>query len=317
MVARTSTAAMNNTISKQLMAAQLKYNNAQNEILTTRKINKPSDDPSAASRIAITKKQLNDYNMYSRSINSANLQINSMENALAQTNSQMERAAELVTQAASETTSASSAQAIKSELQELMKSILMLANSQVDGQYIFSGANTETPAYTIDNDGNVTYQGSADTADGTTRQLEIYDGTYVPLNQAGDSIFGSFKIELNEDGDEVITASGIFGVIGKAIHAMETATYSTDDIRAQIDEIKTQVTNISAVRAQFGSYSQRIEMTQNTVDENKIVAEDRRSQLQDVDLVEAISNLTYQDYILQASMKVGTNMLSHSLLDYI
>ena len=77
MVARTSTMAMNNRISSQLLTSQLKYNNAQNQILTGKKITKASDDPAASSKIAITKKQLNEYNMYSRSITSANLQINS------------------------------------------------------------------------------------------------------------------------------------------------------------------------------------------------------------------------------------------------
>lgn len=328
MLARTSSLAMNNSISTRLLGAQTKYNDLQNQILSGYKIQKASDDPASASKIAIAKKQLNEYTMYSRSITSANLQINSMESALSQTTTKVERAAELVTQASSETNSIDSITPIKSELQELMKTIVMLANSQVDGQYIFSGANTTTPAYVIDDDGNVTYQGSSAAKDGTVRQLEISDGVYVPLNQSGDTIFGEYRVETDGSGNETVIATGLFGTIGKAIAAMNGVLSDPSDptsevvpdysaIRAQIDEVAAEVNNISTVRAQFGSYAQRIEMTKNSIEENEILVEDRRSQLQDVDLLKAISDLTYQDYVLQASMKISTGMLGTSLLNYL
>ena len=62
-------------------------------------------------------------------------------------------AADLVTQASSETNNIESITPIKMEMEELLKTVVMLANTQVDGQYIYSGANTTTPAYTIDENG--------------------------------------------------------------------------------------------------------------------------------------------------------------------
>ena len=90
-----------------------------------------------------------------------------------------------------------------------------------------------------------------------------------------------------------------------------------DTIREQIDVIKNEINEVSTVRAQFGSYAQRIEMTQNSIDENKIIAEERRAGLQDIDIVEALSQLAQQQYALQASMQITSQMLSNSLLNYM
>ena len=105
MITRTSSLSMNNAISGRLMKSQMQYNELQNQILSGLKITKASTDPASASKIAVAKRQLSEYTMYSRSITSANLQINSMESALAQTTDKVERASELVTQAANESNS--------------------------------------------------------------------------------------------------------------------------------------------------------------------------------------------------------------------
>jgi flagellin-like hook-associated protein FlgL len=223
----------------------------QNQILTNTKIGKASDDPAAASKIALTKSQLSEYTMYSRSITSANLQLNSMESSLAQVTSRMQRANELITEASNEISNLESIKPLKSELEEILKTIVTLSNAQVDGQYIFSGANTTTPAYKIDDNGNIIYQGSNPTTDGTTRQLEISDGVYVPLNQAGNSIFGEYKVTQDAAGNDVVTATGIIGAIQTAINAMEGVPKDPTDpaselvvdyatIRDQIDVIKNE-----------------------------------------------------------------------------
>ena len=328
MIARTSTLSMNKLVTNQLLSVQNKYNTLQQQILTNTKVSKASDDPAAASKIALTKSQLNEYTMYSRSITSANLQLNSMESSLAQVTSRMQRANELITEASNEISTLESIKPIKSELEELLKTIVTLSNAQVDGQYIFSGANTTTPAYKMDDNGNVIYQGSNTNANGTTRKLEISDGVYVPLNQAGDNIFGQYKVTKDGAGNDVVTSSGIIGSLKTAIKAMEGVpkdptdptselVVDYDTIREQIDVIKNEINEVSTVRAQFGSYAQRIEMTQNSIDENKIIAEERRAGLQDIDIVEALSQLAQQQYALQASMQITSQMLSNSLLNYM
>jgi flagellin-like hook-associated protein FlgL len=91
------------------------------------------------------------------------------------------------------------------EVDGLLEDLVRIANSNPQGQYIFAGLRTDTPAYAVTRDANnritnVTYQGSAE-----TRQTEIDNGVYVQANVPGSdpaatqSVFQSAEVDLFED----------------------------------------------------------------------------------------------------------------------
>ena len=334
---RISTTAMNNSMINHLMRNQNTYLDIQNQILTNKKVNKPSDNPVDAKRILGISNQLYEYDMFARSITNATMQVNTLECTLDQTTEKLERAAELLMSASNETNTEETIRPIKNEMQAILDMIVSCANTMIDGQYIYSGANTETAAYAVDGI-NIKYQGSDADTPNSYRKMEIADGTYVNLNEPGINLFGEYYEEevvdengdpvLDDDGNQVIKihSSGIIGTLMTSIRAMEGISADGSDsgevvdfasVRDQIDVLKTQVTNLLETRAEFGTYGQKLEMAQSTIDENTLTLTEQRSNLQDVDLIQALSDLTYQDYVLQSSMKIGTTMLNNSLLDYI
>ena len=89
-----------------------------------------------------------------------------------------------------------------------------LANTEYNDNYIFSGANTKTLTYTMDENGNIIYNGTPQSNPDYVRQTEVADGVFEVINTTGDKIFGWYNdgqaqteegknIFLDKDGKEV------------------------------------------------------------------------------------------------------------------
>ena len=91
-----------------------------------------------------------------------------------------------------------------------------LANTEYNDNYIFSGANTKTLTYTInETTGEIEYHGTPHSNPDYIRQTEVADGVFETINTTGDKVFGWYKngqaqtengelIFLDADGKEVI-----------------------------------------------------------------------------------------------------------------
>ena len=75
--------------------------------------------------------------------------------------------------------------------------------------------------------------------------------------------------------------------------------------------------NISETRSQIGARLNTIESTENLHAELKLVAQEVRSKLSDVDYAEAISQLQMQSFVLEASQQSYVKVSGLSLFDFI
>lgn len=76
-------------------------------------------------------------------------------------------------------------QALASELEELQKHMLDLMNSRDDaGEYLFSGSQSNTPAFALDSSGQYQYQG-----DSVQRSTQVSQTVKIASNDPGDALF--------------------------------------------------------------------------------------------------------------------------------
>ena|GEM_PF-6064746 len=112
------------------------------EIASGHRVNQPSDDPSALVQIVGYKTQLSDITGYQNDITSAKAPLESLDTSLSTLNNTLERANELAITSGSGTPDASSNQAMAEEVQQLYSTAVSIANTNVGGQYIFAGDNS-------------------------------------------------------------------------------------------------------------------------------------------------------------------------------
>lgn len=157
----------------------------QQQISTGKKVNKPSDDPVAAARILKLDQELRRVETYGRNANLADNRLKQEESALASSVDIIQRVRELTVQAGSGTLSPNDRESIAAELRERLGQLANIVNTRdASGEYIFSGFQGQTPAFTRDGAGDWTYQG-----DEGQRVLEIDDGVTVPISDHGKGIF--------------------------------------------------------------------------------------------------------------------------------
>ena len=309
---------MQNNLISQISNNQNKLYELQIQALTGKKVNSILDNPVDAAKILSVLEEQGKVESYKTNVNAAQGEYEAMDNALAIVVEKIQRLNELANSAGNEYNTPENLNAIKNEVSSIKQTIIDIANTQYDGRYIFSGTNTGTPTFTMSDDGTVTYGGTPSTGD-YKRQVEVSQGTYLTLNAAGDSLFGSYDAATG-------TGTGIFKTIADLEASLDKAANEDADIssegfaeiRASITSIQDDLRNITNVRTQYGTYAQKADLSENSLSDTAILLESDRSDLQDVDLYEAYSNLVYQQYALQASMQVSAMTLQQSsLLNYI
>jgi flagellar hook-associated protein 3 FlgL len=175
-----------------ILRQQARLNQTQLELSTGKKVNKPSDDPSAATQLLKLSALKSNTAQYDRNIDAARNQLELQESVLSNVGNVLQRVRELVIQANNATQSNQSRAAIADELYNRIDELLQYANTKdPDGEYVFSGFNARTPAY-VKSGAGYTYQG-----DQGQRFLQISEDTQIAVRNNGEEIFSG---ALNGDG---------------------------------------------------------------------------------------------------------------------
>ena len=184
---------------------EFNFNKLTAQLSSGKNIVELSDDPIASVNILNTTKQLGQLETFEQNVGMASAELTALDDLLDLANGYLSEAWNRAIQANNQTYNAGSLEALKVEIDEITKTMVDLANSKYNDNYIFSGANTKTAAYSIDEDGNIEYHGTPSTNPDYVRKTEVADGVFEVINTTGDKLFGHYeKIqETDANGNKV------------------------------------------------------------------------------------------------------------------
>ncbi len=173
----------------------------QEQTSSGKKVSKPSDDPAAYDKIInmrYTGTMLDQYQANSTRLNGDLL---TMDGQLQNAQDQLLRASEIVISGSDGTKNPEDFKALGQEINQILESLVGVANSKIDGSSVYSGLRQDVDAYSIarDADGlisSVTYQGSDQ-----TRNVEIAEGVYLPATLVGSDPAGGNGIFQTSETD--------------------------------------------------------------------------------------------------------------------
>ena len=202
-----------------ILDQQAKLNRTQQQLATGKNILSPSDDPAAATQL-LTLSSLKAKNLqYDRNVSMAKNELELQESVLASSGNALQRVRELVLQANNATQNNQSRAAIGDEINNLADELLQLANTKsASGEYIFSGYNSRTPAFTRTGTG-FEFQG-----DQGQRLLQVSEDTQLSVRDNGQDIFEGMK-----QGDGRFLLQSPATNTGSALVKMASTTDSTLD----------------------------------------------------------------------------------------
>lgn len=312
---RTTTLGTQTTMMNYISSGQSRYYQLSEEAASGKKLTKPSDDPSGAKNVINTNTRLNQLSNYTDNMKLAQNELDVLDDTMSSLTTAMQNAIDLSTQAANGSYSQKDLNNIKIQIDQTIQNMVDLANTQYNGNYIFSGTSTGTQAYTLTKDaaGNITditYNGTPSTGQ-YQRNVTISDGISVGINTTGDQVFGDYhSLPAPAHG------TGLLGNLMTISNALTAGNQAT--ISANLDNLANNLDTVTVTRTKFASVTQRFEITQSSIDTSTTQLKSYRSDLQDADLAEVLTDLSAQELALQATQQVTTKLLnSTSLLDYL
>jgi flagellar hook-associated protein 3 FlgL len=141
------------------------------------------------------------------------------------------------------------------------------------------------------------YQG-----DNGVHAIEVGTDQAVPTNVSGTRAFTSGTVD-------------IFATVKQLVNALRS-NYR-DGITQALGGLTNSISQIGAVQGEVGALSNRLTVTTGQLEEAKGFFTQTLSQTEDVDLAKAISDLTLQQYAIQAASQTLTKVFENSLLNYL
>jgi flagellar hook-associated protein 3 FlgL len=162
----------------------------QEQVSTGSRINRASDDPSAAYQILGLNSQKKSLENYMNQISEISSILEDSTTAIQDMTSAISNTKVSLSQVLSGTYDEPSRLRLAGQINDTLEHMVSLANTQHLGQYIFGGGNTNSVPYAIQRTGAditcVTYQG-----DSQERTVEVAPGVQSSAYYAGEEVFGA------------------------------------------------------------------------------------------------------------------------------
>jgi flagellar hook-associated protein 3 FlgL len=276
-------------------------NKASETVITGKRINTLSDDPMDMAMAAGIKSTLDGLKQMDRNISMGNSWLTASESALTHAQDLISETKTLALQMANASISTGNRQDAAVMVQQTMEEMISLANTTVDGRYIFSGNRTDVPSFAKETDEidenieNIVYQGDS-------HPFSIKVGT--------DSL-----IEIGGDGAQIF--SRIFETLAAFKTSLESETDDLDGINEAIESLDIDFEHLNSEISAAGSRMNRLDMKSSLLQEMKINETQRLSALEDADIIEAITRLEQMQLSYQAALSSSSKLMSMNLLDYL
>ncbi|SER65458.1 flagellar hook-associated protein FlgL [Psychrobacillus sp. OK032] len=295
---RVTQSMLSNNMLRNLSTSYNKMGKLQDQITTGKKVNRPSDDPVVAMKGIGYRTALDKVEQFQRNIGEVNNWLDSSDDALDKVGSAMHRANELAIQAANGTTTPEDQEKIKAELDQLRQHIQNIANTKVGDKYIFSGTKTTTPLYDTTIHGVSGFPTtSADLANPTSFQkkveIEVFDGINMKVNT---------------------NAIDLFKNIDQMFQKIKDGTI---DFGSAIGEIDDQMNDLLTTRADIGARQNRVELMDDRLQSQSVIATKQMSENEDIDYEKAITEMITQESVHRAALSVGARIIQPSLVDFL
>jgi flagellar hook-associated protein 3 FlgL len=268
--------------------------NKANEIASTgKRINKLSDDPVGLTQSLSIQSSLANIEQMQRNIDYGQSWLNSSESALTSVSNILSDTKALCIQMASGTVGADQRSAAAENVQNNLDEIVSLANTNVNGSYIFAGSKTDTVPFDQDETGNVTYNG-----DNTAFSIKISNNASIEIGSDGQAVFGTLFTTLSD---------------------LKTALQNNDvtGIQDAMGKLDDSMNDISAKISDIGSKTDRMDIKKNIFQDLNLTDTTRLSTIEDADMAQAIMDVSAAQLTYQAALASSSKVMSLSLVDYI
>jgi flagellar hook-associated protein 3 FlgL len=270
---------------------------AQQELSTGRRVNAPSDDPSATAAAIGIHGQSTQVDQFTQNISSVSGLLQTADSTMSSAVTVLNQAITLGVQAGDATLSTSDRAALSSQIQSVSTQMLQLANTSYQGSYIFAGNNSGQAAYVADptSSTGVTYQGNSG-----VNKVEITQGQSVAVNVPGSQIFSS-------------STADVFA----ALSNLSQAALSGNGVPSALTALRSAFDHVNSQRTFYGNQLTQLSNANSYLANDKIQLASQENTAIGIDLSQASIDVQNALTNRSAILAVGSKIQNTSLLDFL
>ena len=267
---------------------------AQREVSSLKRVQRPSDDPAAASQVVNERAELRQLDTFISATSSVDARLRVADTVLSDNLNLLTTAQTKAAAASNSFTTPQQREALALEIEGIRDTLFSNINTQVKGAYIFSGTSLTTAPYAKNGAGVVQpYAGNA-----SAQQLDIDRNRAVSVTFDGDAMVGTMFAE--------------FDALAAAIRTNDSA-----GIQQGMQHLRDAFARTTTLQSRVGHDLGDLDEQQLRLDQMKRATEARRSGLEDANLAESISNMSQSETAHNAALSAVAAANRQSLLDYL
>lgn len=271
----------------------------QNQLSTGKRVNNPGDDPVSVGRALNLRTDQTISDAWQSNISDSLGWLQTTDVALDNMTKLVQRANELTVQGGNGTLSAEARGLISAEILALRDQVAEVGNSSLGGRYIFGGTATNTAPFTTAPPGLIA------PANTGLMNREVGQGQVISVNTTADRLV-----------DPAGATPDLFATlttISNALLSSDLATLSNQGLT----ELDGHLDNVNSLRGEVGAKVNRLELAASRYDLNDISRSSIQSDIEDLDIAAAITELKSRESLLRTSMAVGSRVIQPSLVDFL
>jgi flagellar hook-associated protein 3 FlgL len=271
----------------------------QRQVATGKRIQRASDDPSAAAAASVERGTLASIDQYSETADSANARLTVVDTVLSDIVQQLTSAQVTVLSARGTTLTAQQREAKAQELETLRDALFQDLNSSFRGTYVFAGAASTTRPYNKDNAGVVSsYQGST-----VEVAVDIDNGLEVAVGLNGEELARGSEVE------------DLFQVFDRAIDAARNG--DVDELNIVAGDLQRAFDRATTMQSRVGASLRAVDDGRLRLGESARASEALIAALEDTNMAAAVTNMTQAETTYRAALAAAAQMHRLSLMDYL
>ena len=293
---------------KQMSSVQSDLAHTQAQVSAGKQVINPSDAPDQAAAIQRLKSILNHQDSYAKALTTVKARLEGEDSNLQSVSDLLIRAKELAVQSSNDTLNPTNRKALAVELKGLRDQMLSLANSRdTNGNFLFAGSRVRQAPFAQDAIGQVSYKG-----DQTRMQVRVGEQRSIPLNRSGAE---TFVAVIRTDATGQSSARNFFGVMDDLIAGVTNSDRTA--MQRGVGEMDNLLNGVSLSRANVGTDLNVVEQQSQAIDETKLTLKTTLSNIEDLDMAEAITKMNKQMLSLEASQSSFAKITQLNLFNFI
>jgi flagellar hook-associated protein 3 FlgL len=280
---------------------------AGRQVSSGKRVNVASDAPSDVDTILQLRTDAVRNAQIQENLGVAEADASAADGALTSAAKLMDRATVLAAQGANFTLDATGRQNIAGEVQSLLEQMTAIANTTVQGRYIFGGDQDSTPPYQVD---LTAINGVARlTSSPATRAVESAAGGSFAVSQSAQNVFDA------RNADDTLASSNVFA----ALNNLRLGLLANDasQITAASASVSLAADHLNTAQAFYGTVENRITDAANYSANYDVQLKTELSHKQDADVTSAALAITQGNTQLQAAFMTQAKMPHTTLFDFM